>query len=156
MKKILKENRILFVLFIILIVCFVAICAVTVSYFVGSHKSVYGERLENKVEVTKDIENDYLSFFNDDELITDAKLRVSIRTIYIKITGSEKATLDLLKDKATKSIEKLPEDVLAYYDLNFTLEKDKNGSEEGFTIMGAKNSNSEFVSWNNNIAVEEE
>jgi len=41
-KKLWNENRILFVLFVILIVCFIAICGVVMSYFVGDKKSVYG------------------------------------------------------------------------------------------------------------------
>ena len=49
-----KNNRVLFVLFVILIICFVIIMGVGIKYFVGNNKSSYGERLEitKKVKVT--------------------------------------------------------------------------------------------------------
>ena len=156
MKKLIKENRILFALFIILIVCLIAIAVVGISYFVGSHKSVYGDRLEGKVKVSKDVSDEYINALKEDAAIADVTLRTSIRTIYVTIVGSESATLDILKDKATLSIEKLPEDIRNYYDINFILKKDPVGEDKGFILMGAKNLSSESVTWNNNTVSEEE
>jgi len=155
MKKFWKENRVLFVLIVILIVCFVAICSVTVSYFVGSHKSVYGDRLKDELEIKKEVKEEFLSKLKEDELIKEADFRVSIRTLYIDIDFVPEATLVEAQSKAAASLENLDEELLNYYDVNFILSKDKTDTDEGFTIMGAKNSNGSEVSWNNNTIKEE-
>ena len=57
----------------------------------------------------------------EDVLIEEAEMRVSIRTIYIDIEYAEKATLVEAKSKAEASIEKLDEEILEYYDINFII-----------------------------------
>lgn len=156
MKKFWKENRVLFVLITVLIVCFIAIISVTVSYFVGSHKSVYGDRLVDKVEIKDEVKEEYLSKLKENELIKEADFRVSIRTIYIDIDFAAESTLVEAESIAASSIENLDEEILSYYDVNFILRKEKTEVDEGFTIMGAKNSNGSGISWNNNTVIEEE
>lgn len=155
MKKFWKENRVLFALIIILIVCFVAICSVGVSYFVGSHKSIYGDRLVDKVEIKDTEKKEYLSKLKEEKLIEKADFRVSIRTIYIDIEFVSEATLVEAQSKAEASLENLSEEILKYYDVNFILTKEKTDKDSGFTIMGAKNSNGNGVSWNNNTVIKE-
>ena len=156
MKKFWKENRVLFVLIVVLIVCFVAICSVVVSYFVGSHKSIYGDRLVDKVEIKDDVKKEYLEKLKEEKIVKEADFRVSIRTIYIDIEFAADATLVEAESKAEASLENLTEEVLKYYDVNFILTKDKTETDSGFTIMGAKNSNGTGVSWNNNTVIEED
>lgn len=155
MKKFWKENRVLLVLIIILIVCFVAICSVTLSYFVGSRESVYGDRLTDKVAIKDKEKNSYIEKLKKEELVKDVTFRVAIRTIYVYIEFDEKATLTEAENKATASLENLSEEILSYYDVNFILEQEKNEGNEGFTIMGAKNSKGTGISWNNNTVKEE-
>lgn len=156
MKKMLKENRVLFALILILIVCFIAICSVVVSYFVGTHKSVYGDRLEEKVTVKEKDIKEYIKALEEKELVKSTDFRVSIRTIYIDIDFVETATLVEAESIAASSLENIKEDVLAYYDVNFILNKEKTETDDGFVIMGAKNSKSANVSWNNNTVIETE
>ena len=54
MKKILKENRTLFVLAIIILISLVLIGVGLISYFYGNNKNPYGDRL-------KDIDNHKIS-----------------------------------------------------------------------------------------------
>lgn len=156
MKKIWKENRVLFMLIVVLIVCFIAICSVVLSYFMGSHKSIYGDRLVDKVEIKKEVKDEYKEKLLEDELISSVNFRDAIRTIYIEIKFNEEATLVEAENKALSSLENIDEEILAYYDVNFILKKDKTEKDEGFTIMGAKNSNGNGISWNNNTVIEEE
>lgn len=156
MKKIWKENRVLFILIVVLIICFMAICSVVLSYFMGSNKSIYGDRLVDKIEIKKDVEEEYLKQFEDDKLVISADFRVSIRTIYIDLKFADKATLVEAESKAEASLEMLDEELLAYYDVNFILSKEKTDTAEGFTIMGARNSNGNGISWNNNTLIKED
>lgn len=156
MKKIWKENRVLFMLILVLIVCFVAIVSVGVSYFVGSHKSIYGDRLEGKIEIKDEDKETYINALKETKLVDEAAFRLSVRTIYVDLKFNNEATLVEAESIALASLENLSEEILAYYDVNFILTKDATEKDEGFTIMGARNSNGTGISWNNNTVVEEE
>ena len=157
-KKLWNENRVLFVLFIILIVCFIAICCVVMSYFVGDKKSVYGDRLKNKVKVSKSVEDEYTKTIEIDEMVEKATIRVGIRTIYITLKFNDKASLVEAESKAVASLDSLSEEVLSYYDVDFILVQDAVAGNEskGFTIMGSTNINGSGVVWSNNTEIVEE
>ncbi len=157
-KELWSKNRILFVLFIILIVCFIAICCVVMSYFVGTNKSVYGDRLKNKVKVSKGAEDDYIKSVEADEMVDEATIRVGVRTIYITIKYNEKASLVEAESKAVASLDALQSDVLEYYDIDFILLQDTVAGDEtkGFTMMGSNNVNGTGVVWSNNTEIIEE
>ena len=157
-KKIWKENRILFVLFIILIVCFIAIFSVALSYFVGTSKSEYGDRLDNYVKVSDKVKSEYIDTLKEDKLVDDVVFRVSVRTIYITIKFTNEASLVEAQSKALASVESIPKDVLAYYDINFIIKQEKaeEDSSKGFTLMGSHNVSGEGVVWNNNTDFVEE
>ncbi len=155
-KDIWQNNRVLFVLFIILIICFVAIVTVAMSYFIGSEKSPYGNRLDNKVELPKNFEKEIENTLNSDENIKESNVRVSIRTIYLSINFEGNITLEQAKEKAISSLELINDEILDYYDINYILSKDKTEESEGFTIMGSRNSFGTGVVWNNNTPVVDE
>lgn len=157
-KKIWKENRVLFVLFIILIVCFVAICSVALSYFVGSDKSEYGDRLNDYVEVSDEVKNGYIDTLKEDELVEEVTFRLSVRTIYITIKFNSNASLVEAQSKALASVDNIGEEVLAYYDINFIIKQDKTEEDptKGFTLMGSHNISGEGVVWSNNTEIVEE
>lgn len=157
-KKIWKENRILFVLFIILIVCFIAIFSVALSYFVGTSKSEYGDRLDNYVKVSDKVKSEYIDTLKEDKLVDDVVFRVSVRTIYITIKFTNEASLVEAQSKTLASVESIPKDVLAYYDINFIIKQEKSEEDpsKGFTLMGSHNVSGEGVVWNNNTDFVEE
>ena len=157
-KKLWKENRILFVLFLILVICFIAICFVVLSYFVGTNKSVYGDRLKNKVKISEKEKKEFIKSLEEDETIDKVTYRVGVRTIYITIKFNEKISLVEAESKAVTSLEKIKEKELKYYDVNFILLQDKVESDEskGFTMMGSSNVNGTGVVWSNNTKIVEE
>ncbi len=157
-KKLWNENRILFVLFLILIICFIAICFVVMSYFVGSSKSVYGDRVKNKVKVADKMQKEYIDAIELDEMVDEATIRVGVRTIYITLKFNSTASLVEAESKAVASLDALSEDVLAYYDINFILLQDDVAGDEskGFTLMGSNNVNGSGVVWSNNTEIVEE
>ena len=158
LKKIWNENRILFVLFIILIICFVAICMIVFSYFVGSSKSVYGDRLKNEVKISDKQEKDYIEAIKADAMVEDATWRKGVRTIYITIKFNETASLVEAESKAVASLENIEEKILKYYDINFIITQDKVEADQskGFTLMGSSNVNGSGVVWSNNTEIVEE
>lgn len=155
-KSIWQNNKIIFVLLIILIVCFIAIVSVALTYFVGSEKSPYGNRLDDMVEFNNEQKDLVVETLEGDSSVLSASVRKSIRTIYVSVLFKDDITLDSAKEKIGGVIDLFSEDVLSYYDINFILKNETNDENKKFNIMGCRNSNGNGIYWNNNTLVEEE
>ncbi len=159
LKKIWQENSVLLVLFLILIICLIAITLVVVTYFVGDSKSKYGDRLENieSHPFNEENENEIISKIEEDDLIKEASIRVSGKIIYISIIFEEKTTLVEAKSKALESLDYFDEDTISFYDLEYMIKADSTEDTEGFQIMGSHNvSGTGSIVWNNNTTIVEE
>lgn len=155
LKDIWRNNRILFVLFIILVICFIAIITVALTYFVGSENSPYGNRLDNKVELPNNFEKDMITKLKEDEEIQNANVRLAIRTIYVTIDFVPGVSLEKAQQKAVESLQEVDENIFEYYDFNYILTEETTEDNKGFTIMGARNSYGTGFIWNNNIETDE-
>jgi len=151
LKKAWANNRVIIVLGIIVIVCIIIILGVMISYFVGTGKSSYGDRLVEieKMAVKNEDKNRYLEKIEENELVDTVNFSVSGGIIYIKITVVEKASLVEAQSIATASLDQLDEDYLKIYDINFTIEQAKTETVDGFLVMGAKNVNGTGLYWSN-------
>ena len=154
-KKLWVENRVLFVLFVIVLICVFIMLGVMLKYFFGSSKSSYGDRLNGikEVEVTDSMKNNFVSQMNEDELINDTTIKTRGRIIYITFTFKDGVSLVEAESKALASLEYFEEKYQDYYDFNYTLKENATEDSEGFLIMGAKNVNGSGLVWNNNTEV---
>ena len=157
LKEIWGKYKILIVLGLILIICFIAILFVTVSYFFGSGESVYGDRLENIEDypIEDSFVSEYIANLEADEMINSVEFNTKGRIIYITINFVGDSSLVEAQSKAAASLEEFSEEILSYYDIDFTLISDATENSEGFTIMGARNVVGSGIVWNNNTPVEE-
>lgn len=158
LKEIWGKYKILIVLGLILIICFIAILFVTVSYFFGSGESVYGDRLEDIEDypIEDTFISEYIANLESDEMINSATFDVKGRVIYVTINFVGDTSLVEAQSKAAVSLEQFSENLLSYYDIDFTLISEATENSEGFTIMGAKNVAGSGIVWNNNTPVESE
>lgn len=154
-KKFWNENRVLFVLFLIVLVCILLILGVLLKYFFGSSSSSYGKRLEGikEVEVTDEIKNNFLSSMQNDELIENVAIKNRGKIIYISISFKDGVSLVEAQSKALASLMAFEQKYLDFYDFNYTLKGNATENSEGFLIMGAKNVNGSGLVWNNNTEV---
>lgn len=152
MKKLWNKNRVLFVLIMILIVCFIAIICVALTFFYSKNTSPYGTRLEkvDKYPITAKDKESYKDAVLNKEHVKKVSLNIKVRTIYIKIDFDNEISLDDAKKVAESSLDLISKKNLKYYDIEFIL------SSDNFTIFGAKNAVIDHVSWNNNKKVETE
>lgn len=152
MKKLWNNNRILFVLVSILIVCFIAIITVAFTFFYHRNVSVYGERLENikKYPIKDDFTKSFKQKILKNENVTKVDLNVKGRIIYITITFDNEIELENAKEIAEASLKSFNEKYLGYYDIEFILKS------SNFKIIGAKNAVVDHTSWNNNTQIVEE
>ncbi len=157
-KDIWNNNRVLIVLIIIVITCFCIMGIVMVKYFFGGNTSSYGDRLDDiaNMPFKEEDQNALLSAIKENDSVIDSTVNIRGKIIYIRIQFNEKATLDKAKEIANKSIEAIPSDYLAKYDLEYTLVQESTESVAGFTIMGARNINRTVLIWNNNTPIKDE
>lgn len=144
-KKLWNENRILMILGAVLIVCFIAILIVTLTYFVGSRETKYGSRLENmKTHITEKEQNKYIEGLEANENVNKVRFRVSGKTLYISVTFKDEIKLEDAKPIIEASLENFSDEIKETYDINYTI---KNSA---FTVMGSRNVSGNGLSWNNN------
>ena len=158
LKELWGNNKVLIVLGIILIICLIAIITVTFSFFLGGNKGVYGDRLNgiDKHPVTNNIKSEYKTSLESEKSVTKVSIDTKGKIIYIIINFASDTSLEDAKNLAASSIEKLNEDKLSFYDIDFTLKCEKSENSEGFTILGAKNVAGSGLIWNNNTPLESE
>lgn len=158
LKELWGNNKVLIVLGIILIICLIAIIIVTFSFFLGGNKGVYGDRLNgiDKHPVTNNIKSEYKTSLESEKSVTKVSIDTKGKIIYIIINFASDTSLEDAKNLAASSIEKLNEDILSFYDIDFTLKCEKSENSEGFTILGAKNVAGSGLIWNNNTPLESE
>lgn len=150
-KKLWNENKVLMVLGMILIVCFIAIFIVVMTYFMGSNKSVYGERFDNmKTHIKEKEQQAYVDETEKNEKVEKVRLRVTGKTIYISVEFKSDVKLDDAKKIAEESMKLFSEDIQETYDINVTVKNEK------YTLMGAKNAVGNGFYWNNNNVEEKE
>ena len=158
LKEIWGKNKVLIVLGIILIICFIAILIVTFSFFFGGSESVYGDRLDGikNYSIEDSFIDEYIANLESDEMINSATFDTKGRIIYVTIDFVGDTSLVEAQSKAAASLEQFSEETLSYYDINFTLTSESTENSEGFTIVGARNVAGSGLVWNNNTPVESE
>lgn len=159
MKKYLKENRTLFILMIVAIVCIVVSILLLFKYFYfGNGGSNYGDRLEGieNVKINDDKKNEVSSKISENSLVDSATVTITGKRIDIRIVFGEKASLVDAEGIALKSLDNFSDEEKAFYDFEFTLKQNATEKTEGFLIMGAKNVNGSNLVWNNNNSTSEE
>ena len=160
MKDFWRKNKVVVVLVVILIGCFIAIAFVAARYFISTNRSIYGDRLQDidKNKFEKDKQDEFINEIKKNESVISATLKTKGRIVYVTVKFDSK--IDLLSAKAVveNSFVVLTESLLEYYDFNVTMsqEESEDNKEAGFIIMGARNANGNGVSWANNTPIEVE
>ena len=151
-KKIWQKYKILIVLVLVLICCFIAICSVAFTYFFGGSDSVYGDRLDDqkKHPIKKEFSSELISKLEKDEQIEKVDFKVKGRVVYLTIDFVKDTALEEAETKATTAIQEFSEDLLNYYDIDVIIKCQSSENSDGYTIMGAKNVSSANLVWNNN------
>ena len=145
-----QDNTMLWILLVILLVCFIMIGFLFYKYFYsGISASKYGSRLEGaeNYPLSETLESDIKGLYTDDKTVGEVKINVEGKIIYIDIDFVESVKLDAAKSAANKTLEKIGEDNLKFYELQFVLTYSGEAENTNFPIFGSKNSNSLKVVW---------
>ena len=157
-KKIYRENRVFVILMLVVVICIICIGFSLFKLFFGSGEDKYKGRLDGikAVELNDEKLRTIDVKIEEDEAVTVADLNLSGKVVYISIVFTDKVTLEDAKTKSAKVLEEFSEEMVAFYDFNFTIKQLETEITEGFLVMGAKNANGTKFEWNNNRVVEVE
>lgn len=151
MKKVIKENKVLFVLALIVIISLILIGVGLVKYFYSSSGDKYGDRLNGieKHKLSDTLADDIKALYESgvESVSVDTKGKI----IYVIMDVSDGVSKVDAQSYAIKALDVFSDDDKSFYDIQFMITC-KNASEETTTypMEGYKNSNNTQVVWTNN------
>lgn len=149
-KRNLQNNKVLWVLLGILVVCFLALGFGFYKYFyAGAGNNKYGDRLDDidKYPLSDTLENDIKDTFKDDSEVNSVVVNVKGKVIYINIDFGKSIKVTQAQDIAVKSLDKIGENNLTYYDVHYILTYSGSEENNNFPVFGSKSSSSLKVVW---------
>ncbi len=151
MKKLIRENKVLFVLSIIILVSLICIGVGLITYFYSEDGDKYGNRLEGieNYPIPDSIESDIKSLYESglESLSVDIRGKV----IYILMDVSVGVSKVDAQSMGVKALEKFTDEQKSFYDISFLITC-KGITEETtvFPMQGMKNSENSQIVWTNN------
>jgi hypothetical protein len=146
-----QDNTMLAILVVILVVSFGVILFLFYKYFYsGISTSKYGDsRLEGieNYKLSDTLENDIASIYKDEKSVNKVTVNVMGKIIYITIDFKESIKVDTAKNLAIKSLDKIGEKNLTFYEVHYSLTYSGEQENTNFPIFGSKNANSLKVVW---------
>lgn len=141
--KFIKRNRSIIVSIVVFFILILLCLQVKNILFPNDGLAVYGNRLEGKVAITKNLNKKIQELLP--EGATKVTVRDSGRILNITITVTDTITRDTAKSFATQSLAALSEEEANYYDIQFFLVK--NAEANDFPIIGYKIPKAETIAW---------
>ena len=164
-KKVWAENKVLFFLGIILVICLIIIGVIAFKSFYSSCNDNYCNR---KVEdLRSELPNAIMAKLQENPNIVKSNVLVKNTIVYISATFKDDVALDDAKSAMNVVLPLFTEQELLTYYLDFTIktenqlgktEEELKNLKSGFTLLGARNTNgSGEIVWSNyNIQNEED
>lgn len=144
------DTKILLMLFLILIVCFAVIGFLFYKFFyAGAGSTKYGDRLEGieNYKLSETLEKDIQDIYKENNAVNTAKIDVQGKIVYITIDFKEALKVDAAESEAIKSLDKIGEENLTFYDVQYILTYSGEEENNNFPIFGAKSASSLKVVW---------
>ena len=145
-----QDNRVLWVLLGILVICFLAIGILFYRYFyAGTSSTKYGERLDGieNYPLSETLEKDIQNLYKDNTEIDKVTVTNKGKIVYITINFKQSIKVSTAEDLAIKSLEKIGEKNLTYYDIQYILTYSGTEENTNCPVFGSKSANSLKVVW---------
>ena len=146
-----KSNRNFVIMMAVSGICLVIILVLAGIYFFSQTRGdVYGNRLNGIEQVP--LENDRLREMVTDieknEIVDSVSINLKGRIVYMNVFLND-GTVKEAQQIAVKALEAFSDDEKAFYDFNFSFEKEGRDEESLFPIMGYKKSDNSVIAWTN-------
>ena len=141
--KFLKRNKNIIITLIIFFILILFCIQIKNILFPNDGLAVYGNRLDGKVEISKDLNKSIKEILP--EGATKVTVRDAGRILNITITVADDITRDIAKTYANKALEALSDEEIRYYDIQYFIVKNTEATE--FPIIGYKIPSAENITW---------
>lgn len=157
--KWLKKNKMMIIAIIVFIIIALIGYKALKVFFPSTDSAIYGDRLDNKIAVDKELYDGIKVRIAEQEFVKDVNVRESGRIINVVVTVMDSTSMDSAKSLSKLILEGFSDSQIGYYDFQlFVNKEDKN--ENDFPIMAYKQHNSTEFYWNKDrakvVAEEEE
>ena len=115
-------------------------------FFPDTNSANYGNRLDNKVEVKKDVYKAVEAKIKEQEFVKEVKVRENGRTIEIQVQVQDSTSMDAAKGISGLILEHFSDIQKGYYDFQLFVTKESK-EENNFPIIAYKQHNSSEFSW---------
>ena len=115
-------------------------------FFPDTSSAIYGDRLDNKVKVKKDVYDKVKSKISEQEFVKEVEVRENGRTINVIVLVQDSTSMDAAKSIAGMITEPFSEAQLGYYDFQLFVKKE-DSKENNFPIIAYKQHNRSEFNW---------
>ena len=145
--KWIKKNKIMLIAILVYIVIALVGYKALRVFFPSTEAAIYGDRLDNKIPVEKELYEGIKTRIASQEFVKDVDVRESGRIINVVVTVMDSTSQDAAKSLSKLILEGFSDSQIGYYDFQLLIKKeDKN--ENDFPIIAYKQHNSTDFYWN--------
>ena len=147
MKKVIKNNKVTAVAFIICVIFVILVFAIKLTFFPNEGTAIYGDRLDGieEVEITDDGQDKIVSSLEGKDEVKKVETDIKGRTLNVLITVNDDVELDPAKALTSSITDTLDKDQLGFYDIQVFISKDNDDAR--FPIIGYKHQDKDEFSW---------
>lgn len=156
MKEFYRENRVLVILGVVVIICAIISSILLFKYFYyGNGNDKYGDRLEKiKDLVIEDKrQKEIVAKLEENKNVKSARIDIIGARVDFTINFNEEVSLVEAESAAVAILDEFSNEEKAAYNIGFNLLEEKTETNEGFNIWGAINAGREKIVWENNNPV---
>lgn len=145
-----QQNKVLWLLLAILIVCFVIIAIIFYTYFyAGTSSSKYGDRLDGIENYPLDngLDESIKALYKEESSVNKVVYELQGKIIYITIDFKESIKVSQAEALAIKALDTIGEKNLSFYEVQYILTYSGTEENTNYPVFGSKNANSLKVVW---------
>lgn len=146
-KKLIKENKGLSIVFLLVLVLLIFITVIFIKLLVGNSSNKYGNRLDgiDDVKIDADTYDGVENEIMDSGFVEEASVRLQGKIVYTTIVLKGDTSVSKAKEIATNTLDNYNSDELSFYDFSYFL---KWQEEESLTVItGNKHHNLDSITW---------
>ena len=141
-----KKNKFTCIaILVFMIFCFIGYKAIKM-FFPDVKSAIYGDRLDGKVKVNKDVYEAVKAKIAEQEFVKSVNVKENGRTINIEVVVLDSTSKDAAKGISNLILEHFSDSQIGYYDFQIFVAKESEG-ENDFPIIAYKQHNKQQFSW---------
>ena len=141
-----KKNKFTCIAILVFVIfCIIGYKAIKM-FFPDVKSAIYGDRLDGKVKVNKDVYKAVKAKIAEQEFVKKVDVKENGRTINIVVVVQDSTSKDAAKGIANLILEHFNDSQIGYYDFQIFVSKESE-SENDFPIIAYKQHNKQQFSW---------